>query len=161
MTPITTRLSLLAITLTGIVTSVHHLYRLGLVFALPALVVTLGPLALIKWNQRSGSRRALRTYVGLNALIVTWFGLIDGFMDHVVKAFGRFILTPLLGRSKALEIGTSVLPHFEGDLFYELTGILTFVASIFATYYGCRLIREARSGTDSLRRQTTPSPASS
>lgn len=137
-----TRLSLLAITVTGVLTSIHHIYRLGLAFAVPALVVTLGP-ALIRWNRRSGSRAALRTYGALNVLVVSWFGFLDGFLDHTVKAVGRYVLTPLLGREEPLEIGTTVLGPFQGDAFYEITGVLTFVASVFATYCGTRLLREA------------------
>jgi len=143
----TAALSLVSITLAGIITSAHHLYRLGFEVLIPALVIVFVPYLLMRWYRRSGSKLALWFYGVLNVLVISWFGVIDGFADHVVKAFGRYILTPLTGES--VKIGSMILPPYEGDFFYEITGILTFIASAFATYYGIKMIRGRRQMTTS------------
>src|SRR5215208_3113259 len=80
------RLSLITITLTSIITSIHHIYRLGLGLLVPTIIVTLLPYVLMRWFTHTGNKGALWGYGLLTSLLFLWFGIIDGFLDHVIKA---------------------------------------------------------------------------
>jgi len=139
-------LSFISITLTAIVTAVHHIYRLGLDVLLPAAIIILLPYVLMRWFQQSGNKGSLWAYGSLNALIVVWFGLIDGFLDHVLKALGFHNLTFLPGgEAEVVPTAFSLWSPAAGTVFYEGSGILMFIASVFAVYYGYRLLQAQRS----------------
>jgi hypothetical protein len=80
--------SLIAVAAMTVVTSIHHVYRLGLEVLVPALVLIALPVLLLRWQRRSGRRVALWAYAGLNLLTFSWFAFVDGFLDHVIKALG-------------------------------------------------------------------------
>ena len=124
------KLSVITITLTGILTSLHHLYRFGFEVIVPAGIVIALPYLLMRWFWRGGRWLAFAAYGIFSALIILWFGISDGFLDHTVKLFGG---TPI-----------HFLPEspIVGDLLYETTGILSFVASMFAAYYLYKFIRD-------------------
>ena len=82
------RLALISLTATAAVASVHHVYRVGPEVLIPAVIITVLPYLLLRRYRSSGSRLALASYAGLAGLIFIWFGFIDGFLDHVLKALG-------------------------------------------------------------------------
>src|SRR2546430_10430079 len=81
------KLSVISITVTAIITAVHHIYREGWVLLIPGALVVLLPLVLVRWFSASGSNIALSAYGVLNALIIVGLGIVDGFLDHVLNAF--------------------------------------------------------------------------
>ena len=108
-----------------VVTSIHHVYRLGLEVLVPALVLIALPVVLLRWQRRSGTRVALWACAGLSLSIFSWFAFLDGFLDHVIKALGLQNTTFLPGG--AAETVPTVFHLWStkaGDLFYEGTGIL-------------------------------------
>ena len=139
------RLSLVSITLTAALTSIHHIYRLGLELLVPALIVTILPYLLMRWFMQTGNKGALWAYGLLTALIVIWFGIIDGFLDHVMKALG-FQNTTFLPGSEAKVVKTvfSLWSPEAGNFFYEWTGILTFIVGVFAVYYYYKFLQAQR-----------------
>ena len=75
-------------------------------------------------------------------MIFAWFGFIDGFLDHVLKALG-LQHTTLLPGGEATVVPTvySLWSPEAGNLFYEGTGILEFALSAIAIYHCYRLLR--------------------
>jgi hypothetical protein len=145
-----TRLSVLSITATTVATSVHHFYRLGFEVLLPALVVIALPLVLMWWLRSSGSRVALWSYAVVNGLVFFWFGFIDGFLDHVLKALGLQNTTFLPGsEAEVVQTVFSLWSPQAGHVFYEGTGVLTAVAGFVAVYFCYRLVRHSHLATSS------------
>jgi len=144
------RPALISLTAAAAVASVHHVYRLGPEVLIPAVIITVLPYLLLRRHRSSGSGLALWSYAGLAALIFIWFGFIDGFLDHVLKALGLQHTTLLPGGE------APVVPTFyslwsleAGNLFYEGTGVLEFALSVMAVYHSYRLLRSQ--GTRSIR----------
>lgn len=125
--------SLVSLTVTSMFTAIHHLYRFGADFVIPALIIVLLPIALLYWFSRTQNYLALWAYGLLAASIIVGLGFIDGGLDHTLRAMNEILLMPL-GLSVVADF--RVLPPSElvGDWFYEGTGILSFIASLFATY---------------------------
>ena len=74
--------------------------------------------------------------------------MIDGFLDHVLKALGLSHLTFLPGGdAEVVQTIFSLWSPQAGNIFYEGTGILTFVGSVFATLYLFQFIRRLSHGT--------------
>lgn len=136
------RLALISLTAAAAVASIHHVYRLGPAVLIPAAIITVLPYLLLRRYRSSGSRLALWSYAGLAALIFAWFGFIDGFLDHVLKALG-LQHTTLLPGGEATVVPTvySLWSPEAGNLFYEGTGILEFALSAIAIYHCYRLLR--------------------
>jgi hypothetical protein len=122
----------------SLVTSIHHLDKLGILF-LPVAVLLVGlPPLLMWWFLRQPSRAVRVTYGTLVALIIVGFGLQDGLWNHTVKMVVFF----LRGADRA-EMAGLPFPRV-GSVFYEVTGVLTFVAAIFAAYFGYQFISKTR-----------------
>jgi hypothetical protein len=145
------RLSLISISLTSIITSIHHIYRLGLGLLVPTIIVSLLPYVLMRWFTHTGQKGALWTYGLLTSLIFLWFGIIDGFLDHVMKALG-FQNTTFLpgGDAEVVKTVFSLWSPEAGNFFYEWTGILTFIVGVFAVYYGYKFIHGQHTHTHTL-----------
>ena len=137
------KLSVISITVTAIITAVHHIYREGWVLLIPGALVVLLPFVLMRWFSASGSNLALSAYGVLNALIIVALGIVDGFLDHVLNAFIVLFAATRGEAVDRLDRVFRVLPQtpLVGDMLYELTGILTFVASMIAAYYWYRFMR--------------------
>jgi hypothetical protein len=136
------RLSLISTTATTVLTSAHHVYRLGLGVLVPALIGIALPFLLAHWFRSTRNHAALAGYVLFNGLVFLWFGIVDGFLDHVLKALGLQNTTFLAGGDeKVVETVFSLWSPSASNLFYEGTGILTFAASIIMMYYAYRLVR--------------------
>jgi hypothetical protein len=155
-----TRLALISLTAAATVASVHHVYRLGPEVLIPALIITALPYLLLRRYRSSGSRLAIWSYAGLAASIFTWFGFVDGFLDHVLKALGLHHTTLLPG-GEATVVPTvySLWSPEAGNLFYEGTGILEFAFSAIAIYHCYRLLRTQAERTVKTR-EAMASPAS-
>jgi hypothetical protein len=136
------RLPLISLTTAAAVAAVHHVYRLGPEVLIPALIITALPSVLLRHYRTSGSRLALWSYAGLTSLIFLWFGIIDGLLDHVLKALGLQHTTLLPGgEATVVRTALSLWSPGAGNLFYEGTGVLEFAFSIVAMYYSYRLLR--------------------
>jgi hypothetical protein len=139
------RLPLISLTTAAAVAGVHHVYRLGPEVLIPALVITALPYVLLRHYRTSGSRLALWSYAGLTSLIFLWFGIIDGLLDHVLKALGLQHTTLLPGgEATVVRTALSLWSPGAGNMFYESTGVLEFAVSIVALYYGHGLLRASR-----------------
>ncbi len=143
VTPLTkaARLSLISLTITGILTSIHHLYRFEWDVFIPAMLVIFLPIVFMHWFLQSGKRVALWLYGVFSALIIIWFGIIDGGFDHTLRAINEYVLVPLGISSLSVDLRLLPPSALSGEFFYELTGILSFVASLFAAYYSYKFIR--------------------
>jgi hypothetical protein len=140
-----TRATLTSAIVTTVVTSVHHIYRLGLEFLLPALILVALLYVLMHWFRASRRPLALWSFTATNGIIFVWFGFIDGFLDHVLKALGLGHTTLLPGgEAEVVATVYSLWSPEAGNLFYEGTGVLTFLASVVALYYNYRLLRVFR-----------------
>lgn len=137
----TAQQSLIAITLTGILTTVHHVYRLGLdVLPMFALITAL-PFAVLWLHQKLNQRWMLWLYAAVNTLIFVAFGFMDGFLDHVIKALGLQNITFLEGSdAEVVETVFSLWSPEAGYIFYEWTGIATFIVSVVAMVFTGRLL---------------------
>lgn len=148
------RLSLTSLVATVVMTTVHHVFRMGFEILPVALVLLAVPPALLWWFLARGHRIALWLYAAAAASVVLWFGVVDGFADHVIKVLGLPHLTLLPG-SDAETVTTvhSLWSPGASDAFYEWTGIATFVLAIPATWFTYRLVHAPGGQT-----ATTPAP---
>lgn len=142
------RLSLISITLTAIITTAHHIFRDGLGLLVPGGIIILLPFVLMRWFTRTGNKWPVWIYGLYNILIIVQLGVIDGFLDHVLKALGLSHLTLLPGGdAEVVQTVFTLWSPQAGNIFYEGTGILTFVGSVFATLYLYQFIRGLSHGT--------------
>ena len=130
LSPHVARLSLGTLLLTLIATGVHHIFRLGPELILPTLIAMTLAAALWSLYQRTERRGFLFAYSVFTARIVFWFGFLDGFLDHVVKAAGLDNITFLPGSDEEIVATVYQLWSQEATTaFYEGTGV---VSAIFA-----------------------------
>ncbi|WP_458780542.1 hypothetical protein [Arthrobacter sp. D3-16] len=136
--------SFLAMEAMILLTGVHHVYRLGLGQLVPALGLLIAPLLLALWYRRSGSRWPLWIYSLQVALVFFYFGVVDGFADHVLKELGLPNLTFLPGSDQeVVETVYHLWSPAAGHAFYEWTGILTFAAGVAAVYFTSKMMGKA------------------
>ena len=137
--------SLLSIMLTATATATHHVYRDGLGLVPLWLLIIVLPYPLMRWFTRSGKPWLVWTYVLYNVVVITQFGVVDGFLDHTLKALGFPHLTFLPGgEADVVQTVFSLWSPHAGNMFYEGTGVLTFIGSVFATVSLYQLIRTLR-----------------
>lgn len=119
-------LSLFSLLGTIAATGVHHVFRMGPMLIIPSLIALLLPIALLMLWRRSGRGALLVAYAVFAALIVFWFGVLDGFLDHAIKAMGLENLTFLPGSDAPVVATYYALWSQEATtFFYEATGVLT------------------------------------
>lgn len=136
------RLALVTALATVVLTSVHHIYRLGAQMIGPAAVMLVLLSGLMLVFHRTGRRSALWGFTAVNVLIFVWFGFVDGFLDHVLKALGLAHVGLLPGSdAKVVETVYSLWSPAAGDVFYEWTGILTFVLGVAALIFNSLLVK--------------------
>ncbi len=142
------RLSLISITLTAIITATHHVFRDGLGLLVPWGIIILLPYVLMLWFTQTGNKWPVWIYGLYNVLIIVPLGVVDGLLDHVLKALGFLHLTFLPGGdAEVVQTVFSLWSPQAGNTFYEGTGILTFIGSVFATLYLYQFIRALSHGT--------------
>ena len=132
------KLSLVSVTLTVIFATITHAYDYGLghsALIAGCIVVVICSVLNILY-QRTRNKAILLFYELLNAWIIIGFGIVNGFWNHAFKVFLNFLhggyLPPVMAR---LFMNPKI-----GSVFLECVGILTFVASMFAAYYGFKLV---------------------
>jgi deazaflavin-dependent oxidoreductase (nitroreductase family) len=130
--------SLLGIEALSLLTSIHHLEEFGVSFLVPAALLVSLPLILMWWVLQQRSRAARLSYATLVTLVIVGFGLQDGLWNHTVKMAVFF----LRGADRAEMAGLPFPPV--GSVFHEVTGVLAFVAAIFAAYFGYQFITKTR-----------------
>lgn len=133
-------LSLAGISTTVILASITHAYEFGFRAFIAGFIVIALLCGMNVLFRRTRSKFFLVFYGLLNAWVIIGFGLINGFWNHAVKVFLNLLhngyLPPFLAK-------LFMTPQI-GSFFLESVGILTFVMSIFAAYYGYRFIKEGR-----------------
>lgn len=132
------KLSLISTIITATFTIIHHSYEIGFLAIFLVFLFVVFPTLLMQQFRNTGKKVFLWVYGLLNTWFVIGLGLIDGLFNHTIKllSFQVHALLALHGG------GTKVVEKaFEGNLIYQGTGVLTFVASIFAAYYGYKFIR--------------------
>lgn len=134
-------LSLMSTILTGAFTSIHHVYEIGSLAIVLVLLFVVTPALLMRWFRNTENRISLLAYGFLTAWLVVGLGVVDGLWNHILR--------PLSLQFHALVAfhgggTTAVAATVERHLLHEVTGILTFVASSFAAYYGYKFIRMSR-----------------
>jgi hypothetical protein len=118
--------SLVALVATLIATGIHHIFRLGPELILPTAIGVAIPIVLWSLHERTGKPALLWAYGAYAALVVFWFGFLDGFLDHVAKAAGLDNVTFLAGSEEEI-VGTAMQlwSQSASTAFYEGTGILS------------------------------------
>ena len=129
--------SLSALLATIAATGVHHVFRLGPLVIVPALIGFVLPVVLWTLYRRTARHSLFAAYAVYSGLIVFWFGFLDGFLDHAMKAMGLENTTFLPG-SEASVIATAYTLWSQAatTAFYEGTGLLSAILAfltLFAT----------------------------
>jgi hypothetical protein len=128
--------SLGSISVTAFIAAINHAYDFGApAFIVGAIAISL--LVILSGRaRRTGGRVALVFYGLLNLWIIVGFGLVGGFWNHAVK------LAVVAARGE-IPTGLEVLfmsPEL-GSTGYEVSGVLMFVACLFAGHFGYRYAR--------------------
>lgn len=122
---------MLTLSATLAMTGVHHVFRLGLELMLPVLIGTALPWVLLALYDRFRGRWLAYVYGIYAALAVFWFGFLDGFLDHVLKAVGLENTTFLPGSDAEVVATVFALWSQEATtIFYEGTGVLSAVLAV-------------------------------
>ncbi|WP_436498947.1 hypothetical protein [Actinokineospora sp. HUAS TT18] len=138
------RNSAIAVSVTGVVTTVHHVFRLGWDLVFPGAVLIVGPLALLFWWNSTKSRVAAGLFGVFAAMVALWFGFVDGFLDHVLKSLGLDNTTILPGGdAEVVATAMHLWSPAASNVFYEGTGVLTFVAAVVAVWLGLAPVARA------------------
>jgi ABC-type branched-subunit amino acid transport system substrate-binding protein len=126
------RLSLASVWLTAAAVTVNHFYVLGPGALALGAALTVPPAAFLLWFRKTRSKVAFAAYTAMNLWIVLGFGLVKGLWRTTLRLF--------LGTSLA-----SISPDFPkpviGTPGFELSGVLTFIGSLFVLYFGYRFAR--------------------
>src|SRR6266581_5776712 len=140
------RRSLLSVMLTAIAITVNHRYALGTgAFVLGAVLLAV-PAALWWWFRRSQRRIALVGYLLMNAWIIVGFGLAKGLWQGALRLF--------LGTFLASQSTTFPKPTI-GSAGFELSGLMTFIGSVFVLYYAYKLLQtvyDSERSSETMRR---------
>jgi hypothetical protein len=137
--PDSLKYSFAAIVAASVATTIHHVFRLGLHVLPMFAIISLMPVVAFLMYRRSGQRLYLYGYGLASSFIFAWFGFVDGFLDHVLKALGIQNVTFLEGGDvPVVETVFSLWSTEASNAFYEGTGIITFIASAVAVYYTYR-----------------------
>jgi len=124
-----------------VLTSIHHLDQLGISFLVPAILLVSLPPVLMVWFLKRLNRTARWTYTVFSSLMILGFGLDDGLWNHTIK----MIVFSARGASRANMAGLPFPPV--GSVLHEVTGVLAFVATLFAVYFGYRFLVETSHST--------------
>ncbi|NJD22619.1 MAG: hypothetical protein FIA82_08125 [Melioribacter sp.] len=130
--------SLMSIIATAVFTSIHHFYEIRFLAVVLVLLFIGSPILLMQQFRNTRKRVFLWIYGILGIWLVIGLGLVDGLFNHTMKLLSLQVHALLAlhgGGTKAVE------KAFEGNLIYQGTGVLTFVAGMFAAYYGYKFIR--------------------
>lgn len=134
-------LSLMSTIMTTTLAAIHHTYEIGFHAVFLVVIFMVLPALLMRWFKKTEKQVSLWAYGLLNTWLVVGFGLVDGLWNHILSPLG-FSLHALMslhgGGSPAVE------KPFVGNFIYDATGVLTFIASMFAAYYAYKFVRTVR-----------------
>ncbi len=151
--------SVLSVMLTATASAVHHVYRDGLGQLVLWVLIIVLPYALMRWFTHSGKQWLVWAYVLYNVVVITQFGIVDGFLDHTLKALGFPHLTFLPGgEAEVVKTVFSLWSPQAGNLFYEGTGVLTFIGSLFAAVSLYQFVRTLRRPSESRAKEQVRAP---
>src|SRR6266487_2433975 len=126
------RLSLLSVTLTAVLTTFHHYYKLGNgAFILGVIIISL-PIVFLNWFRKTKAAIPFILYLLMNVWIIIGFGIVDGFWDSTIKVY----FSNFLFHNSRLFIRSPL-----GTFPFEVTGVFAFVLSMFASYYGYKFLK--------------------
>jgi len=128
------RLSLLSVTLTAILTTIHHYYKLGNGAFVLGVVIIFLPILFLSWFRKTKTTIPFILYILMNLWIIMGFGIVDGFWDSTIKVY----FSNFLFHNSRLFIRSPL-----GSFPFEVTGVFAFVFSIFASFYGYKFSRAA------------------
>lgn len=124
-------LSFISIILTVIIAVLHYIPIFGHVAIVIGIAVILLLLVIRAVFQYTRNTAILGIYGLFNVVIIVGAGLVEGFWNHAFKLFIYHLHNGYIPPLLAHLFQTTTI----GDIWYEATGILTFVASIFAAYF--------------------------
>jgi len=125
-------LSLVSVIVTALMITVNHIFALGAkAFGLGAVLIVV-PAVLLWVFTRTRSRVALIGYLLMNVWIIVGFGWVKGLWEGALRLYVGTLLASL---------STSFPRPVIGSFWFEVSGILTFVGSLFVLYYGYQLMR--------------------
>ena len=125
------KLSLASIIATVIFASITHTFEFGFNALVVGAVMIAILSGLIIGYQRNKNKVLFWFYAVLNAWIIIGFGLINGFWNHTFKIGLTFLHNNSLPPAMASMFADPKI----GSLLFEGAGIMTFIASLVATYY--------------------------
>src|SRR6266508_2205235 len=153
-------LSLISIMLTAIISASHHVFRDGLGQIVLFLIIILLPYVLIRWFTHTGTKWAVAIYGLYNILIIAGLGVVDGFLDHTLKALGVQHTTILPGgEAEVVKTVFSLWSPAAGNSFYECTCMLTVIRSGSATVNLYQVVRPLPPSTKKPANEQLPGPA--
>lgn len=123
--------SLASVMLTAVAITINHTYTLGSGALWLGAVLVLVPAGLLTWFRRTGSRSALIGYLLMNLWIVAGFGLVKGLWRTTLKVFVGTLLA---------STSTAFPRPAIGPFGFEMSGIVTFLGSLFVLYYAFKLL---------------------
>ncbi len=126
------RFSMISVLITVLLITTNHTYTLGLSALGLGAVLLLLPAAFLWWFKNTASRIALAGYMLANLWIVIGFGLMNGLWEVTLNLFLGSLLA---------SVSTSFPKPTIGDFWFEASGILSFVGSLFVLYFAARLIQ--------------------
>jgi ABC-type branched-subunit amino acid transport system substrate-binding protein len=129
------RASLASVVATALVITANHLYTLGPMALMLGAVLVVVPVLLLWWFRKTRSRIAFTGYLMMNVWIVVGFGVIKGLWGTVLRLFLGIFLSSRSTLFPRPPVGT---------LGFEMSGVLTFIGSMFVLYYGAQFIRAKR-----------------
>jgi ABC-type branched-subunit amino acid transport system substrate-binding protein len=129
------RASLISVLLTGVAITVNHLFTLGagaLLLGAVLMLVTSG----LWFSLERTRRRAFRAgYLLMSAWIFVGFGVFKGFHDIALPIFAGTLLSSL---------SPSYARPVFGLFWFEMSGLVMFIGSLFVLYYGVQMISATR-----------------
>jgi len=129
------RASLISVLFTALAITINHLYTLGMgALLLGAALLLLSGVFWTLYN-RTGSRVARNGYILMNAWVVVGFGLFKGLYDIVLPIFAGRLLSAS---------SPSYAPPVFGPFWFEISGIVMFIGSLFVVYYGVPVLSANR-----------------
>jgi hypothetical protein len=125
------RASLIAVLLAAAAITINHLFTLGSGALFLGAVLLLLPSVLWLSFRRTGKKAFRAGYLFVSAWIVVGFGLFKGFWDIVLPVYAGTLLSSL---------SPAYPPPVFGPFWFEMSGIVMFIGSIFVLYYGVEMI---------------------
>jgi ABC-type branched-subunit amino acid transport system substrate-binding protein len=128
------QLSFAALFLATVSTTIRHIYRFGAPAILLGAIILGMSLASLVLFKKTRKIFPLIIYGVMNLWVIIGFGLLDGGWDSTVRVYFSNFLFPDSRWFIRSPLGTPL---------FEISGILTFGAGIFAAYYFSRFVKYA------------------